>query len=81
VVERQAVRCGEPAFGRDPVFLALAIPPPHGCSLADDVANRRTVDRTTVDGRARCVRGLGGMAELGRRAVLSRVALALWFSE
>ena len=87
VVERQALRRGKPAVGHDPVFLPLAVQLLGGHSLAgrhsleDHVADHRTVDRTAIDGRARRLRGLGGMAQFGCRALPSSVALVPWLSE
>lgn len=78
MVERKAVRRREPVSGHDSVFPVLAVQFVCRTNLADRV-DHRNLYRGAVDGRARGVRSLGGVAQPDRRAVAHRIALAAGF--
>ena len=59
----RTLRCRESAFGYDPVFLTLAIQPSRRRASANRI-DHGALCCGAVDCRARCLRSLGGMAQL-----------------
>ena len=63
-------------LGHNSVFLALAVQPIRRSTSADRI-NRRALHCGAIDRCADRLRGLGGMAQLGRRTVAHRDAMAV----